>query len=97
MTEKDRIKDIIKEKLPFMARQYHVKEIGIFGSVARGDHKKKSDVDVLVEFSQPIGIFDFIGLQNYLTRSIKRRVDLVHRRGIKQVIKKDILRETFYV
>lgn len=97
MAEKDRIKDIIKEKLPFMAKQYHVKEIGIFGSVARGDYKKKSDVDVLVDFSQPIGIFDFVGLQSYLTRLVKRKVDLVHKQGIKHIIRRDILEETIYV
>jgi len=97
MAEKDRIKGIIKEKLPFMGEKYHVKEVGIFGSVARGDYGTKSDVDVLVEFSQPIGLFDFIGLQNYLTRLVKRKVDLVHKQGIKSVIKRDILQETIYV
>ena len=45
-------KDDLKEK-------FKVKTIGVFGSYVRGEQKKKSDVDVLVEFEEPVGLFEF--------------------------------------
>ena len=54
----------------------------MFGSYARNEQRNDSDVDILVEFSSPVGI-EFIDLGNYLERILKLRVDLVSRNGIK--------------
>ena len=84
--------------LPEVKEKYHVKSMGIFGSVARGDDTEVSDVDILVEFGeQAIGFFDFIRLQKILSDALGREVDLVTKDGLKKVIKEDILRETIYV
>lgn len=91
------IKDTIHSQLPFLAQKYHVKKMGIFGSVVRNEQNKNSDIDLLVDFSAPIGFFDFIRLENFLTKILKQKVDLVSTKGLKSVIKDDVLKETLYV
>ena len=56
----DEIRDILAQHKKELAHRYKVKEIGIFGSYIKGKQKKKSDVDILVEFEEPIGLFKFI-------------------------------------
>lgn len=88
----------LQEILPIVQEKYHVKSLGIFGSVARGDDTVESDVDILVEFGeQAVGFFDFIRMQKLLSDTLGREVDLVTKDGLKKVIKEDILRETIYV
>ena len=64
----------VKTKLvalkPLLKERYQVETVGFFGSYARGEEKKKSDIDVLVEFSQPntIDLFDFIELEEFISK-----------------------------
>ena len=95
--DKDNIKKEITDQLPYLAEKYNVKRLGIFGSVARGDSKKDSDVDILVEFKSPVGFFDFIRLENYLTESLGRKVDLVTKEALKPLIRDDVLNDVIYV
>lgn len=92
-----KIREKIHEQLPFLKEKYHVKKIGIFGSFVRGEQKKGSDLDVLVEFDAPIGFFDFIRLENLLSRALRKKVDLVSKRAIKPAVKKEIFKEVQYV
>ncbi len=66
----------------FLQEQYKVKEIGIFGSVVRGQQKKRSDVDILVDFQEVPDLLEFIGLELYLQKLLKKKVDLVDKQGI---------------
>lgn len=93
----DDIKDIVNEHLEFLSEAYNVKKVGIFGSVVRGEQKKSSDIDMLVELSKPIGLFKFVELENFLSKILKRRVDLTTKNAIKPLIKEEILKETIYV
>jgi predicted nucleotidyltransferase len=76
--------------------EYGISRMGIFGSVARGDETPDSDVDLLVEFSRPIGI-EFIDLGNMLEKLLGRKVDVVSRRGIKDRYFKEIEKDIVYV
>lgn len=67
---------------PSLIAKYHVSELGLFGSVVRNDFTSESDVDIMVDFSRPIGI-EFIDLADELEAKLKRKVDLVSRKGIK--------------
>lgn len=89
----------LQEVLPIVQEKYHVKTLGIFGSVARGDDTEASDVDILVEFDEQavIGLLGFVRLQKLLSDALGKEVDLVTKDGLKKVIKEDILRETIYV
>ncbi|MGD6806239.1 MAG: nucleotidyltransferase family protein [Candidatus Bathyarchaeia archaeon] len=80
-----------------LARNYKVKEIGIFGSYVRHEQKKKSDVDVLVTFTETIDLFQFVELENYLSDLLGVKVDLVMKDGIKPRLKERILNEAVYV
>ncbi|MFH1956579.1 MAG: nucleotidyltransferase family protein [Patescibacteria group bacterium] len=93
----EKIREKIYEQLPLLKEKYHVKKIGIFGSFVRGEQKKGSDLDILVEFETPIGFFDFIRLENSLSRSLRKKVDLVSKRAIKPAVKKEIIKEVQYV
>ena len=94
---KKEIKEKISNQLPLLKDKYHVKRLGIFGSVVRDEQKEGSDVDILVEFKSPIGFFDFIRLENFLSQTIQQKVDLVSPKAIKPAIKDDILKEVIYV
>jgi hypothetical protein len=74
-----------------------VKSLAIFGSVARDEAKVDSDIDILVEFSRPVGLFDFIGLKEYLEALIGRPVDLVTLDAIRPIMRDRILNEARYV
>lgn len=93
----ENIKDIVSDHLSFLSETYNVKKVGIFGSVVRGEQKKSSDIDMLVELSKPIGLFKFVELENFLSKVLKRKVDLTTKNAIKPLIKEEILKETIYV
>lgn len=92
-----KIREKIHDQFPTIKEKYHVKRIGIFGSFVRGEQKKGSDVDILVEFSAPVGFFEFIRLENFLSHVLHRKVDLVSKKAIKPAIKKEIFKEVQYV
>ncbi len=83
---------------PELKDRYQVETIGFFGSYARGEQNKKSDVDILIEFSQPnnIDFFDFIELEEFLTKKLGIKVDLVTQNALQPLIKDQILKETIY-
>ncbi len=94
---KQEIKQKINKQLPFLKARYHIKRIGIFGSFVRNEQKKGSDLDILVEFETPIGFFEFIRLENELSRTLRHKVDLVSKNAVKPAVKKEILKEIQYV
>jgi predicted nucleotidyltransferase len=80
-----------------VARDYSVKTIGVFGSVARDEQTEQSDIDLLVEFSRPVGFVTFMRLEEYLSDRLGKKVDLVTPDALKPVIRLDVLREVIYV
>jgi len=94
---KDEVIKEIGKKLPFLKEKYHVKNLGVFGSVARGEEKKDSDIDMLVEFNSPVGFVEFIKLEYFLSDTLKQKVDLITKNALKRVIKDQIIKETLYV
>jgi uncharacterized protein len=76
--------------------RFGVVAVAIFGSVARNEARPDSDVDVLVEFGVPVGLFTLIRLERYLTGVFGRRVDLTTPGGLKRQLRDQILREAVY-
>ena len=93
MKKLDEIRNAFSFQKPRLEKEYCVKEIGIFGSYARGEQNKKSDLDVLVDFSKPIGLFKFLELEGYLGELTGLKVDLVSKKALKRHIGKRILSE----
>ena len=95
MTKEDIKKVLIRNKR--IMKKYKVNKIGIFGSFATGKTKKKSDVDLLVEFEDMIDLFDFVHLNDEIQQILKNRVDLVTPDTIKPDIKPKILKEVEWI
>ena len=95
----DEIKKILKEHEKELKEKYGIEEIGVFGSYLRGEAKKGSDVDILVEFKPQakISLLDFVELENYLGDLLGVKVDLVEKSALKPRIGKQILNEVVYL
>ena len=91
------IKKIRLEKAK-IGQKFNVKEIGLFGSYVKNEQKKRSDIDILVDFSKPIG-WDVVELQEYLQSILGVKVDLVLKKGLMRNKKlwKIVKPEVFYV
>jgi hypothetical protein len=76
--------------------KFHVSKIGYFGSYAAGGQKDKSDLDLLVEFSQPIG-WEFFTLEKFLEQEFRMSIDLVTKDALKERIKRPILNQVKYI
>jgi predicted nucleotidyltransferase len=90
-------KAILKEHKSEVVRKYSVRKIGIFGSYVRGEQKKRSDIDILVEYNGIPDLFEFINLERYLQRLLRKKVDLVRKAAIRPELKGRILKEVVYI
>jgi len=83
----------IQKKVAPILKEYNITKAGIFGSYARGDFKKKSDVDILIELDDKYDILELIGIKLKLEKILKKKVDLVEYATIRKELKKNILKE----
>jgi len=72
----------LKDKITPIFEESGVSYAGVFGSFARGENTSKSDIDILVSIEKPIGIYEFIGLQQKLEKILGRKVDLISKNNI---------------
>lgn len=93
MKTKTEILQILRATKPELTARYNVKAIGIFGSVARDETHGQSDIDVLVEFEPPIGLFKFLELEELLSERLGGKVDLVSKKALKPEIGRAVLAE----
>ena len=70
-----------------------VGSLALFGSTARGEAGPESDVDLLVEFNRPVGLFELVDLKDYLEGLLGRPVDLVTRDSLRRQLRERILKE----
>jgi predicted nucleotidyltransferase len=84
MLTKKAITRMLREKYPYLAAEYGVKRIGLFGSYAKDIPTEASDIDLVVEFEQPLG-FKFIELSEYLERLMGQEVDILTPVGIQGI------------
>jgi predicted nucleotidyltransferase len=82
MYSKKQVLQILSQKNSELQGRYPISELGLFGSYARGDYNEKSDIDILVDFNDRIGI-GFIALAHELEDLFDQKIDLVSRRAIK--------------
>ena len=73
---------ILKEHKQELFDNYPIKSLALFGSYSRGDYSKESDVDVMVELSEP-NAYKFIDLGYHLEKILNKKVDLVSKNGVK--------------
>jgi len=73
--------------------EHGVARLAVFGSVARGEATPESDVDLLVAFGRPVGLFGLVGLKEYLQGLLGRPVDLTTENGLRPAMRERVLRE----
>jgi uncharacterized protein len=93
----DEIRDILSRHRDELREKYKITEIGIFGSYVRGEQKKRSDIDILVEIGEPVSLLRFVGIENYLSDLLKTKVDLIPKESIRPELKERILKEVVYL
>lgn len=90
------IESKLQQLMPLLADRFHVSKIGYFGSYAAGQQTGRSDLDLLVEFSQPIG-WEFFTLEKFLEKEFGLSIDLVTKEALKERIKRPILDQVKYI
>ena len=82
---------------PELGKLYKVKGLELFGSVARGDHQGKSDIDLMVEFSDGADMFDLIGLNLFLEEKLQNKVDLVPKKTLRSEFQSTVFSEAVVI
>lgn len=96
MSHLENVKNQLKQLLPELSERFYVDHIGLFGSIVRNDFNNQSDIDIIVNFSQPVGI-EFIDLADFLESHLKRKIDLISTKGIKPNYLSEIEKDIIYV
>jgi hypothetical protein len=91
--QRGKVFQTLQAHLPELRERYGVRELSLFGSYLRGEQRKCSDLDVLVEFDRAPSFFEFMRLERYLTKLLKIKVDLVMKSALKPAIGRHILEE----
>jgi len=89
----DRIRSLLREHSDFLAEEYGVSVVGVFGSYVRGEQAGDSDLDLLVEMLRPISLLELVGAEIYLTEVLGVKVDLVPKRAVRVELRESILKE----
>jgi uncharacterized protein len=90
--ERDRVLAQLKSRKRRL-KKFGIHSLSVFGSVARDQANPDSDVDILVDFERPVGLFEFARLKMYLEDVLERPVDLVTPDALRQELRENILRE----
>ncbi len=90
----------LKLQYPYLSSEFGVKRIGVFGSIAKQEERKESDIDMVIEFDRPIGL-KFIALAEYMENLFGRKVDILTKNGIRNIrvksVSTDIEKDIIYV
>lgn len=77
--------------------KYNIESLYLFGSYARDEQSSNSDIDLLIDFKKTPDLLTFIELEEYLSHSLQKKVDLVPKRKLKPQIRAQILRDAIAI
>ena len=97
VTSLEEIKEVIGLHRQELKRQFHVERIGVFGSYARGDQKKRSDVDFLVMFDEPVSYLDLGGLKIFMEEITGVKSHVVPSYNLRPEFRDNVLSEVKYI
>lgn len=92
-----KIKKILEDHKIELRYKFKVKDIGIFGSYARGEQKNKSDIDLLVEFEEPVSLLKLVSLENFLREMLKVKVEVIPKKDVRPELREKIFKEVIYI
>ncbi len=90
----------IKQKLSTLTElfnTYHISRIGIFGSFVHNTQNEKSDIDLIVDFKEPVDLFAYANLTDKLSQTMHQKVDMVTINGLKPALRNKILSEVEWI
>jgi uncharacterized protein len=93
----EELKQILSQNKRLLQEHYHVTQMGIFGSYARGEQTPDSDVDVLIDYEQAPTLFKLVELRDFLSSLTGLRVDVVTKNGLKPRLRERVLSEVVYL
>jgi len=93
MKPADKIRKTIAENKKELQKTYRVKNIEIFGSYARNEQKKESDIDLLVEFREDADLLDLTGLGLFLEEKLGENIDIIPKKALRKEIRDNVLKE----
>ncbi len=96
-SERDRVLVLLRQALPGLQRDFAVESLSLFGSMARGEATAESDIDLLVTFSGPVGLFRLADLRQRLSEVLDRRVDLGTEGSLPPRVRDHVVREAIRV
>ncbi len=93
----EEIQKKLAESKPLLAEKYHVSELGLFGPYVRGEQQNGSDVNVLIDYTEPPSLLELVDLELALTDQLEVKVHVVTKNGLKGTRRERILSEVLYV
>lgn len=97
MVSLDYVKSHMRELKPYLDKKYSVSDIYIFGSFARNEQTDESDIDVLVDFRKTPDLLTFIEIEEFLSKNLHHKIDLVPKRKLKAQLKEQIMEEAIAI
>ncbi|MBU0476955.1 nucleotidyltransferase family protein [bacterium] len=82
---------------PNIKKKFKANSILLFGSVARGENRIDSDIDVLVDFKKGADLFDLMGLADYLEHNLHHKVDVVSKNGLREELRSIVEKEAIAI
>jgi len=81
----------------FRREKYHVSELGIFGDYVKGEVQENSEVNILIDYTEPPSLLDLVDMEYYLSDLLKVKADVISKNGLKGRRRERILSEVIYV
>jgi hypothetical protein len=97
MASAEQIFETLLHAKPELVARFKVHEIGVFGSVARGEQRAESDIDILVDLEKGADLLDLIGLSQFLEERLHHKVDVVPKTALRKEIRERVLKEVRYL
>ena len=88
---------LLQLQLPELTAKYHVQSLGVFGSYARREEKRSSDLDLIAEFSEPIALSERYDLARALSKLLRVKVEVIPRENLPPYIRKRVMREVLWL
>jgi predicted nucleotidyltransferase len=95
--KRDEVVRILHEQQKELVERYHIASLSLFGSVARDEARVDSDIDIMVKFARPTGLFQFIDLKKRLEALFGCKVDIGKQRSLKPHLRARVLQEAIRV
>jgi predicted nucleotidyltransferase len=93
----DEIRTIIKQNQDVLAEKYGVAVVGVFGSYVRGEQKRQSDIDLLVDILHPISLLELVGAEIHLSEVLGLKVDLGPKRDVREELRETVFAEAIAI